>query len=154
MIVWVEIRSTGKTPHNFIVLNVQIISATYQQRVFRDVLTPWAMEHFGPAGLTPQQGRTHPVYWTMTICKELFLWFWNKTFARRISRISTQLIPLGAKISAILSGTVDTFKTALTGAWNETTVDQGVSIINNICNRLRKCIEALGKKFEHLLLLF
>ena len=158
VMVWAGICATGKTPLVFIERNVKINAASYQQRVLRDVLEPWATRHFGPAGFTLQQdwAPAHSAKSTMAVCEELFPGFWGKDIW---PPNSPDLNPmdysiwfiLEQKISATRYANVEALKTALTRAWDEISVEECASIVRNIRKRLRKCIEAQGSNFEHLL---
>lgn len=158
VMVWAGISATGKTPLVFIERNVKINAASYQQRVLRDVLEPWATEHFGPGGFTLQQdwAPAHSANSTIAVCEELFPGFWGKDVW---PPNSPDLNPmdfsvwsiLEQKVSATRYATVDALKTALTRAWDEITVEQCATIINNFPKRVKKCIDAEGGNFEHLL---
>lgn len=158
VMVWAGICSTGKTPLVFIPRNVKINAIEYQQRILRDVLEPWAAQHFGVNGFTLQQdwAPAHSAKTTIAVCEDLFPGFWGKDIW---PPNSPDLNPmdysvwsiLKEKVSATRYATVDALKTALTHAWDEITVDMCATIVGNFRRRLRKCIEAQGGNFEHLL---
>ena len=158
VMVWAGICSTGKTPLIFIERNVKINAASYQQRVLRDVLEPWAAEHFGPEGFTLQQdwAPAHSARSTIAVCEKLFPGFWGKDVW---PPNSPDLNPMDYSVWSILEqkisgrryATVDALKMALTRAWDEITPEECASIVNNIRKRLRKCIEVKGGNFEHML---
>lgn len=158
VMVWAGICATGKTPLVFIERNIKINAASYQQRVLRDELEPWATDHFGEDGFTLQQdwAPAHSANSTMAVCEELFPGFWGKDVW---PPNSPDLNPmdysvwsiLEQKVSATRYATVDALKTALTRAWDEITVDQCATIVEDFPKRVKKCIEAEGGNFEHLL---
>lgn len=158
VMVWAGICATGKTPLVFIERNVKINAASYQQQLLRDVLDPWAAQHFGPAGFTLQQdwAPAHSANSKMVVCEELFPGIWGKNVwppnSPDINPMDYSVWSiLEQKVSATRYATVDALKTALMRAWDEITVDQCANIVGNIRKRLRKCIAAQGGNFEHLL---
>lgn len=158
VMVWGGICATGKTPLVFIERNVKINAAYYQQAVLRDVLQPWAAQHFGPEGFTLQQdwAPAHSAKTTIELCNELFPGFWGKDVW---PSNSPDLNPLDYSVWSImqqkLSGTryttLEQLKVALKRAWDEITVEQCASIVANFRKRLRACITAEGGHFEHFL---
>lgn len=158
VMVWGGICETGKTPLIFIERNVKINAVSYQQRVLRDVLQPWAMQHFGEEGFTLQQdwAPAHSAQSTIAVCEQLFPGFWSKQVW---PPNSPDLNPMDYSVWAILEeklsgrhfSSVDTLKAALIQAWDEITVADCATIIGTFKKRLRKCIEAGGGNFEHML---
>ncbi|CAK9821600.1 Transposable element Tc3 transposase [Anthophora retusa] len=157
VMVWAGICATGKTPLVFIERNVKINATSYQQRILREVLQPWALKHFGEEGFTLQQdwAPAHSAQTTIATCEELFPGFWGKDVW---PPNSPDLNPMDYSVWSILEqkisgkryNTVDTLKRALERSWDEITVEQCASIVGNFPKRLKKCIEADGGNFEHL----
>lgn len=158
VMVWAGICATGKTPLVFIPRNVKINAIEYQQRVLRDVLQPWATQHFGPDRFVLQQdwAPAHSANSTIAVCEKLFPGFWDKDVW---PSNSPDLNPmdysvwsiLDQKVSATRYATVDALKKVLSRAWDEITVEQCATIVGNFPRRVKKCIEAAGSNFEHLL---
>lgn len=158
VMVWAGVCATGKTPLVFIDRNVKINAGVYQQTVLKDVVQPWASNHFGQAGFTLQQdwAPAHGAQSTIDLCTRLFPGFWDKTVW---PSNSPDLNPLDFSIWSILeqkiSGkrydTVEALKRVLKRAWDEITVAELATIVESFRKRLKKCIEADGGNFEHLL---
>ena len=152
------ICATGKTPLVFLERSVKIKAENYQQLVLKDVLKPWATNHFGQAGFSLQQdwAPAHGAHSTLNLCKKLFPGFWDKTIW---PSNSPDLNPFDYSVWAILEDkismktyqTVDALKAALKRAWDEMTVQECATIVSNFPKRLKKCIEVDGGNFEHLL---
>ncbi|VDP05368.1 unnamed protein product [Heligmosomoides polygyrus] len=158
VMVWAGICATGKTPLVFMEQNVKINAASYQQYVLRDVLEPWATSHFGETGFSLQQdwAPAHSAKSTIAVCEELFPGFWSRDIW---PSNSPDLNPMDysvwsimeQKISTTRYATVEQLKSALLRSWDEITAEQCATIISDFPKRLRKCIEAKGGNFEHLL---
>ena len=158
VMVWASICATGKTPLVFIDRNVKINATVYQQKVLKDVLEPWAANHFGQTGFTLQQdwAPAHGARSTLALCNQLFPGYWGKDIW---PSNSPDLNPVDFSVWSILEDkisdkrfhSVDSLKAALKRAWAEITVQQCATIVGNFRKRLKKCIEAKGGNFEHLL---
>ncbi len=90
------------------------------------------------------------------MCEERFPGFWGKDIWPPNSPDLNSMdysvwSVLQQKISGVRFKSTDALKTALQRAWNEITVEQCATIVENFCKRIRKCIEAEGGNFEHLL---
>lgn len=158
VMVWAGICATGKTPLIFINRNVKINAAIYQQQVLRDVLEPWASQHFGLDGFTLQQdwAPAHSANSTIAVCEELFPGFWDKeVWPPNSPDLNAMDYSVWSILEQKTSGTrhanVEALKGALTRAWDEITVEECATIVGNFKKRLNKCIEAKGGNFEHLL---
>ena len=158
VMVWAGICATGKTPLVFIERNVKINAAIYQQRILRDVLEPWATEHFGTDGFTLQQdwAPAHSANSTISVCEDLFPGFWGKDVwppnSPDLNAMDFSVWSiLEKKIWGTRYATLEALKAALTRAWDEISVEECATIVGNFKKRLRKCIEVNGGNFEHLL---
>ncbi|VDO64357.1 unnamed protein product [Heligmosomoides polygyrus] len=93
---------------------------------------------------------------TIAVCEELFPGFWSRDIW---PSNSPDLNPMDysvwsimeQKISTTRYATVEQLKSALLRSWDEITAEQCATIISDFPKRLRKCIEAKGGNFEHLL---
>jgi len=126
VIVWSGICATGKTLLILIDRNVKINDANYQQLDLRDVLKPWATEHFGPEGFVLQQNWV-PAHSTNVVLEELFLGFWSKDIW---PPNSLNLNPMDYSVWTILEqkiwrtryATVEAIKAALTRDWDKCSI--------------------------------
>ncbi|VDO70875.1 unnamed protein product [Heligmosomoides polygyrus] len=92
----------------------------------------------------------------IAVCEELFPGFWSRDIW---PSNSPDLNPMDysvwsimeQKISTTRYDTVEQLKSALLRSWDEITAEQCATIISDFPKRLRKCIEAKGGNFEHLL---
>lgn len=158
VMVWAGITSDGKTPLVFVEKGVKINAAVYQQRILRDVLDPWARQHFKNRSWTLQQdwAPAHSAKSTILLCKELFSDVWDKDVW---PPNSPDLNPLDYSIWSILESracatrhaSVDSLKAALKKAWDEITAEEVAAIVDNFPRRLKACIAAKGSHFEKLL---
>ena len=158
VMVWAGVCATGKTPLIFIDRNVKINAQVYQQNVLKDVVEPWASNHFDQQGFTLQQdwAPAHGATSTIALCNQLFPGFCGKDVW---PSNSPDLNPLDYSLWSILEQkisnkrytTVDGLKAVLKRAWDEITVPELATIIDSFPKRLKKCIEAKGGNFEHLL---
>ncbi|KZC13878.1 hypothetical protein WN55_06214, partial [Dufourea novaeangliae] len=98
----------------------------------------------------------HSAQSTIATCVELFPGFWGKDVW---PSNSPDLNPMDYSVWSILEQknsrtrykSANDLKVALRRAWVEITVEQCLTIVINFRERLRKCIEAKGANFEHLL---
>ncbi|VDO82550.1 unnamed protein product [Heligmosomoides polygyrus] len=96
------------------------------------------------------------VWEELPVCEELFPGFWSRDIW---PSNSPDLNPMDysvwsimeQKISTTRYATVEQLKSALLRSWDEITAEQCATIISDFPKRLRKCIEAKGGNFEHLL---
>lgn len=154
VMVWAGICASGKTPLVFIDRNVKINGAVYQQAILRDVLHPWAQNHFGNDAWMLQQdwAPSHSAKKTIELCNELFPGFWNKDVW---PPNSPDLNPMDYSVWSLLeqkvSGkqycNVDALKRALIRAWDEISVEQLATIVQNFPKRVRACMKAKGANF-------
>ena len=92
----------------------------------------------------------------MELCKELFPGAWGKDMW---SPNSPDMNPMDYSvwsiveqmISGIPYNNIETLKVALLRAWDEITVEQLKTIIQNFPKQLRACIKVNGSNFEYLL---
>jgi inhibitor of nuclear factor kappa-B kinase subunit alpha len=155
VMVWGGICATGKTPLVFIEKGVKVSSKVYQEKILRDVLYPWAQQHFEnkPWILQQDWAPAHSAKSTITLCKELFSTIWDKTIW---PSNSPDLNPMDYSVWSILEKrvptskrtSVESLKKALQKAWDEITVEELTSIVNNFTKRLEACITAKGDHFE------
>lgn len=154
--VWAGITSTGKTPLVFIDRNVKINAANYQDVVLKNALHPWAQNHFKNKPWTLQQdwAPAHSAKSSIKICKELFSNIWEKDIW---PPNSPDLNPMDYSVWSILEtkvcskryATVEQLKNALLKAWDEITVEQLTTIVDNFPKRLNACIKSRGSNFEN-----
>ena len=123
-----------KAPLFFIERNVKINAASYQQRVFRDALVPWASQH-----------RPRWICALTRVGAGAFGQQDNRRLRRAVSRHlgqgclvihSPDLNPMEEKVSATRYATVGLLKTPLTRAWDAITVEECAKIVGNFRKRL------------------
>lgn len=157
VMVWGGICATGKTPLVFIDRNVKINANVYQNVILRDVLHPWATEHFGENRFVLQQdwAPAHGAKTTIQLCEELFPGFWGKDVW---PSNSPDLNPMDFSVWSIMEqklnkrfASTEALKQALQRAWDEITVETCATIVANFRKRLGACIDADGDHFEQLL---
>ena len=129
----------------------------YQAKVLREVLHLWVQNHFGENHFFLQQdwAPAHSAKTTIKLCEDLFPGFWVKDVW---PSNSPDLNPLDFSVWGILEQklkgpytSTEALKSALERAWDEITVEQCATIVNNLTKRLDACISAKGENFEHLL---
>jgi transposase len=155
VMVWAGITSDGKTPLVFVDKGVKINARFYQEEILRGALHPWAQEHFAGRQWILQQdwAPAHGAKTRLALCERLFPEFWGKDIW---PANSPDLNPmdyaiwsiLEQKVSARSYNTVDALKRALIRAWNEISVEQLATIVNDFPKRLSACISAGGGHFE------
>lgn len=155
VMVWAGITADGKTPLVFVDKGVKINAAFYQDVILRGALDPWAREHFAGRQWTLQQdwAPAHGAKTTLALCERLFPSFWGKDIW---PSNSPDLNPmdyavwsiLERKVSAKRYDTVDALKRALTRAWDDISVEELATIVDNFPKRLNACISARGGHFE------
>jgi hypothetical protein len=146
------------TPLVFVERGVKINAKSYQQHIIRDVLEPWAIEHFGDHHWYLQQdwAPAHGAKTSVELCKRLFpaildkdVWPANSPDLNAMDYSIWSI--LEQKISATRYATVEQLKAALQKAWDEISVETCASVVDNFMKRLNACIQQKGGHFEHLL---
>ena len=155
VMVWAGICATGKTPLVFIEKGVKVTAKVYQDQILKDVLAPWARNHFGNQDWTLQQdwAPSHSAKTTIALCKELFPNIWEKDIW---PSYSPDLNPMDYSVWSILEkkvcstrkNSLESLKEGLQRAWDEITEEDMRPIIDNFPKRLEACIKARGGHFE------
>jgi inhibitor of nuclear factor kappa-B kinase subunit alpha len=155
VMVWAGICATGKTPLVFIEKGVKVTAKVYQDQILKDVLDPWARQHFGNQDWTLQQdwAPSHSAKTTIALCKELFPNIWEKDIW---PSYSPDLNPMDYSVWSILEkkvcstrqNSLESLKEGLQRAWDEITEEDLRPIIDNFPKRLEACIKARGGHFE------
>uniref|UniRef100_A0A914E7T9 Transposase n=1 Tax=Acrobeloides nanus TaxID=290746 RepID=A0A914E7T9_9BILA len=138
VMVWAAISRKGKSRLVFIEEGIKIDRVVYMDMLEEDLI-PWANDLFGEEQWCFQQdgASSHKAIETQAILREncpdfIFVdthWRCADAYAKPHK-------------------TIESLKRALIKAWNEITLEQLASIIDNFLKRLKACVEAKGGHFE------
>lgn len=158
VMVFGGITASGTTPLVFVEKGAKVNAKMYQESILKNVVDPWARNHFKGADWTFQQdwAPAHSAATTLALCKSLFPKVWDKTVW---PANSPDLNPMDYSVWSIFEkkvcskrhSSVESLKRSLKKAWKEITVDTLSAIVDNFPKRLQACIDAEGDHFEHLL---
>uniref|UniRef100_A0A914E5B1 Transposase n=1 Tax=Acrobeloides nanus TaxID=290746 RepID=A0A914E5B1_9BILA len=161
-VVWAVISRKGKSRLVFIEEGVKIDRVVYMDILEEDLIL-WANDLFGEEQWYFQQNGapSHKAIKTQAFLRENCPDFisidthWLRADGEWPPN-SLDLNPLDYSIWSILEAkacakphkTIESLKRALIKAWNEITLEQLASIIDNFPKRLKACVEAKGGHFE------
>ncbi len=155
IMIWAGITATGKTPLVFIENGVKVNAEVYVNQVLRNVVLPWATDHFGGNGWAFQQdwAPAHKAKMSQSFCKEHFPDWWGPDL---YPSNSPDLNPMDYAVWGILEHkacskphkNLEALKRDLKKAWAQIDDAQLRSIIDDFPKRLKACINAKGGHFE------
>lgn len=156
VMVWAGVTATGKTPLVFLENGAKMNAEVYVDQVLRNVVLPWATDHFDGNGWTFQQdwAPAHKAKRSQFFCKKHFPDFWGPDL---YPSNSPDLNPMDYAVWGILEQkacskphrNVEALERDLKKAWAQIDDGQLRAIVDDFPKRLMACIKAKGGHFEN-----